>query len=170
VSALDEGADLAELDEELGRIGREDEDVRMGLDEDARVFLVGLAEVFAGGDRCGDLLFKVSGGCDARAVVAMAAKAGQRLAVRPEVSGLTLALYSHREHEGERVLPGASGTREDERVRQAAGGDGGAEGFDGGGVAEEIVEVGREWREGSHCNDDTAPVGWAAAGKIWVIG
>ena len=48
VRALDEGADLAELDEELGRVGRQDEDVRVGLDEDAGLFLVGLTELLAG--------------------------------------------------------------------------------------------------------------------------
>ena len=50
VGALDEGADLAELDEQLRRVGRQDEHVGVGLDEDAGVFLVGLAKFFAGGD------------------------------------------------------------------------------------------------------------------------
>ena len=47
---MDDLANLAELDEELRRVGGDDEDVGMGLDEDAGVFLVGFAQVFAGGD------------------------------------------------------------------------------------------------------------------------
>ncbi len=128
VGALDEGADLAELDEELGRVGREDEDVGVGLDEDAGLFLVGLAEVFAGEDGGGDLVFEVGGGGDAGAVGAVAAEAGEGLAVGPEVAGLALALDGHGEHEGEGVFAGAGGAGEDDGVGQAAGGDGGAEG------------------------------------------
>ncbi len=143
VGALDEGADLAELDEELRRVGRDDEDVGVGLDEDAGVLLVGLAEVFAGGYGLVDLIFEVGGGGDAGAVVADTAEAGEGLAVGPEVAGLALALDRHGEHEGEGVFAGSGGAGEDERVGQAAGGDGGAEVLDGGGVAEEVVEGGR---------------------------
>ena len=83
VGALDEGADLAEFDEELRRVGRDDEDVGVGLDEDAGVLFVGLAEFFAGGDGFVDLFFEVGGGGDAGAVVADAAEAGEGLAVGP---------------------------------------------------------------------------------------
>jgi len=55
MSALDERANLAKLDEELGRVWRQDEDVWVGLDEDARLFFVSLAEVFAGKDGDFDL-------------------------------------------------------------------------------------------------------------------
>ena len=150
VGVLDEGADLAELDEELGRVGRQDEDVGVGLDEDTGIFLVGFAQLFAGEDGSGDLLFEVGGGGDAGAVGAVAAEAGQGLAVGPEIAGLALALDGHGEHEGEGVFSGSGGAGEDERVGQAAGGDGGAERFDGGGVAEEFVEVGGEWGGGGH--------------------
>ena len=78
MGALDEGADLAELDEELRRIGREDEDVGVGLDEDAGLLLVGLAEFFAGGDGGGDLLFEVGGGGDAGAVVSSGRRSWRR--------------------------------------------------------------------------------------------
>src|SRR5206468_77770 len=67
---------------------------------------------------------------------------GQGLTVRPEVAGLTFALDGHGEHEGEGVFPGSGGAGEDERVRQATGGDGGTEMLDCGGVADEAVEVG----------------------------
>ena len=118
-------------------------------------------------DGGGDLLFEVGGGGDAGAVGAVAAEAGQGLAVGPEIAGLALALDGHGEHEGEGVFAGAGGAGEDERVGQAAGGDGGTERFDGGGVAEEFVEVGGECRRGWSrmfpCDDDTAraaEVGW----------
>ncbi len=140
VGALDEGADLAEFDEELRRVGRDDEDVGVGLDEDAGVLLVGLAELFAGGDGFVDLVVEVGGGGDAGAVVADAAEAGEGLAVGPEIAGLALALDGHGEHEGEGVLAGSGGAGEDERVGETAGGDGGAEMLDGGAVAEEVVE------------------------------
>ena len=105
-------------------------------------FLSALAELFAGGDGLVDLFFEVGGGGDAGAVVADAAEGGEGLAVRPEVAGLAFALDGHGEHEGEGVLSGSAGAGEDERVRKAAGGDGGAEVLDGGAVAEEVVEGG----------------------------
>ena len=142
MGALDEGADLAEFDEELRRVGGDDEDVGVGLDEDAGVLLVGLAELFADGDGFVDLFFEVGGGGDAGAVVADAAEGGEGLAVGPEVAGLALALDGHGEHEGEGVFSGSAGAGEDEGVGKAAGGDGGAEMLDGGGVAEEVVEGG----------------------------
>ncbi len=142
VGALDEGAHLAELDQQLGRVGRNDEHIGVGLDQDAGVFLVGLAQVFAGEDRCGHMLFQIGGRGDADAVGAVAAEAGEGLAVGPQVTGLALALDGHGEHEGEGIFACAGRAGEDERVGQAAGGDGGAQRFDGRGVAEEVVEVG----------------------------
>ena len=55
------GAHLAELDEELRRVGRKDEHVRVGLDEDAGVFLVDLADGFADVDGFGDAGVEVEG-------------------------------------------------------------------------------------------------------------
>ncbi len=43
-------ANLAELDHQLWRVGRNDEHIRMRLDEDARLALVGLTQVVAGCD------------------------------------------------------------------------------------------------------------------------
>ncbi len=76
VRSLDEGADLAEFDEELRRVGRDDEDVGMRLDEDAGVLLVGLAEVFADGDGLVYEVFEVEGLGDAGAVAADSAEGG----------------------------------------------------------------------------------------------
>lgn len=81
VGAVDEGADLAEFDKELRRVGRDDEDVGVRLDEDAGVFFVGFAELFADGYGFVDLVVEVEGGGDAGAVVADAAEAGEGLAV-----------------------------------------------------------------------------------------
>ena len=76
VRAVDQGADLAELDEQLGRIGWDDEDVGVRLDEDAGLFLVDLAHLFAGGDGLFDFGLEVGAFGDAKAVVAVAAEAG----------------------------------------------------------------------------------------------
>ena len=134
VRALDEGADLTEFDEELGRVGRDDEDVGVRLDEDAGLFFVGLAEFFAGGDGFIDLFVEVEGGGDAGAVAADSAEAGEGRslgaggdAVGAELAGLTLALDGHGEHEGEGVLSRTGGTGEDEGVGKTALRDGGAE-------------------------------------------
>jgi hypothetical protein len=142
VGALDEGADLAEFDEKLRGIGGDDEDVGVGLDEDAGLFLVGLAELFTGGDGLVDLFVEVGGGGDAGAVVADAAEGGEGLSVGPEVAGFAFALDGHCEHEGEGVLSGSAGSGKDEGVGKTTGGDGGAKVLDGGGVAEEVVEGG----------------------------
>ena len=60
-----EDADLADFDEELRRVGRNDEDVGVGLDEDAGVALVDVAEFFAGGDGFVDAGVEVEGLADA---------------------------------------------------------------------------------------------------------
>ena len=131
---------LAEFDEELRWVGRDDQDVGVGLDEDAGVLLVSLAELFAGGYGGGDFFLQISGRGDAGAVVADAAEGGEGLAVGPEIAGLAFALDGHGEHEGECVFAGAGGTGEDERVGEPTGCDGGAEVLDRRGVAEEVVE------------------------------
>jgi hypothetical protein len=64
------------------------------------------------------------------------------LTIRPEIAGLAFAFDGHGEHEGQGVFAGAFWAGEDERVREASGGDGGAEVLDGGGIAEEVVECG----------------------------
>ena len=157
--ALDEGANLAELDEELWRVGREDEDVGVGLEEDAGFLLIGLAELVAGGDGGGDAGVKVSGLHDAGAVAADAAEGGEGLAVGPEIAGLALALEGEGEQKGEGVFSGAAGPGKDEGVRQAAGGDGHAELLDDGAAAEEVFEAGGKLE---HCCEGSA--GRAGAG------
>ena len=58
------------------------------------------------------------------------ASSGRRGAVGCGFAGLEFALERHGEQEGEGVLAGAAGAEQDERVREAAGGDGGAEALD----------------------------------------
>lgn len=136
VGRVNDLANLAELDEELGRIGRDDEQVRMRLDEDAGFALVGLAEVVAGGHGGFDQLFKVAGAADAGAVGAGAAEVGQAVGQR-----LLEAVHGLGEHDGHRVLAGAAGAGQDERVGKAAGAHALAQVRDGGRVAEEFVKA-----------------------------
>ena len=104
VGALDYRAHLAQFDEELRRVGGDDEDVGVGLDEDAGFFLVSLAQVFAGGYGLIDLFFKIGSRSDAGAVFADSAESGEGLAIGPKVAGLALALDCHCQHEGEGVF------------------------------------------------------------------
>ena len=113
----------------------------MRLDEDAGVLLVDFAHLFAGGDGFFDSRVEVGGLGDASAVAADVAEGGELAAVGSGFAGLALALEGHGEQERERVLARAAVAEEDERVREATGGDGGAEAVDRGAVADELVEV-----------------------------
>ncbi len=123
-------AHLAELDHELRRVGRNDEDIGMGLHEDARLALVGVAHVVAGGDGLGDERVEVGGGGDARAIAANAAEVGQAIGFCgvEAVDGLG-------QHEGERVFARAARAGEDHGVGETAGAHAFAEVRDGGRVA-----------------------------------
>jgi hypothetical protein len=114
----------------------------VGLDEDAGVLLVDLAELFADSYGFVDFVFEMGGGGDAGTVAADATEGGEGLAIGPEVAWLAFALDGHREHQGEGVFSCSAGAGEDEGVGETAGGDGGAEVLDGAGVAEEVVEGG----------------------------
>jgi hypothetical protein len=46
MGAFDKSPNLAELDEQLGRIGRNNKNVWMRLDEDTGILLIGFAEFF----------------------------------------------------------------------------------------------------------------------------
>ena len=76
VRAVDQGSDLAELDEQLRRIGWDDEDVGVRLDEDASFLLVDLAHLFAGGYGFFDFGVEVGALGDAGAVAAVSAEGG----------------------------------------------------------------------------------------------
>ena len=136
VGGMNHLANLAELDEQLRRIRRDDEHVGVGLDEDAGFALVGVAHVFAGGDGLGDQRFQVGGGPDAGAVLADAAEVGQAVG-----GGGVQAVDGFGKHEGERVLARALGAGEDERLRKTLGGYTLAEAGDGGRVAEKLLEA-----------------------------
>ena len=107
----------------------------MGLDEDAGFALVNVAEFFAGGNGFVDAGVEVEGLADALTVGADAAE------VREAVGDLRReAIGGLREHDGQGVFAGAAGAGEDERVREAVGGEGFAQVADGGFVAEEVAE------------------------------
>ena len=123
-------ADLAELDEELWGVGGNDENVGVSLDEDARFFFVGFAEVVAGGDGFGNAIVEVGGVADAGAVAALAAEVGETV----RFSGVK-AVHGLGQHEGQRVFPCAARAGQDERVGKAARAHGFAEVGDGGRIA-----------------------------------
>ena len=102
-------AHLAELDQQLRRVGRNDEHVGMGLDEDARLALVGFAQVVAGGDGFGDSVFEVGGVGDAGAVGADAAEVGQAVGF-----GGVEAVDGLGEHQRQRVFARAARAGQDE--------------------------------------------------------
>ncbi len=103
IHARDDGAHLSELDEELRRIRRDDQQVRVRLDEDAGVLLVCIAHFLACSHGFREAFVEGERGTDALAVGADTA--GIRKAVggdgREAVGGLG-------EKHGERVLAGAS--------------------------------------------------------------
>ena len=95
---------LADLDLKLRRVRGDDQHVRVGLDEDAGLALVGLAQCFAGFHGCGHQGFKVRCVGDARAVGADAAEVGQ-----PVGFGRVEAVERLRQHERQRVFTSAFG-------------------------------------------------------------
>jgi len=115
---MDGLADLAELDEQLRRVGRDDEHIGVGLNEDAGLALVGVAHLLACFDGFGDASFKVGGVVDACAVQARAAEVGQ--AVR--LGGLE-AVDGFRQHQSEGVLARAARSSQDERLWKTLDGD-----------------------------------------------
>ena len=107
---------LAQLDEQLRRVGRNDQQVRVGLDQDAGFFLVGLAQVVAGSHGRGHALLKICRVGNAGAVAADAAEVRQAVGFgrREAVDGLG-------QHQGQRVLACAARTGQDERMRKPLG-------------------------------------------------
>ena len=140
VGHVDDLADLAELDEQLRRIWRDDEDIWMGLDEDAGLALVGLAKGFAGLDGFSHTSFKVGGVVDAEAVTALAAEIRKKAGLGRRLGGFE-AVDGFGQHERKGILPCPLGAGEDERVGKAASGDALAETGDGLGVAEKVLEA-----------------------------
>lgn len=149
---MDGLADLAQLDEELRRIRRYDQEIGVRLDKDARFAFVNFAEVFAGSDGLIDQGVEVGGLGDARAVGADAAEVGQAAGLR-----LLKAVDRLSQHEREGVFSGAAGAGQDERVRESARAHTLAQMRDGGRVAEEVLEA-----HGSS-------VAAGAGGRRWIV-
>ena len=107
----------------------------MRLNEDARLALVGLAQIVAGLDGFSDSIFEICGLGDAGAVGAAATEVGQAV-------GFCWfeAVDCLGEHESERVFACAARAGQDHGVRKAAGADAFAQVRDRGGVAQKIAE------------------------------
>lgn len=133
---MDDLADLAELDEQLRRVGRDDEHVGMRLNQDAGIFFVGFTEAVAGINGGGYEFFKVGGAGNAGAVVTVSAKVGQAVGF-----GWLKAIDGLGEHEGEGVFAGAARAGEDEGMRKSLGAHSLAQVRDSGRVAEEFLEA-----------------------------
>ncbi len=136
IDARDDRADLTEFDEQLRRVGRDDEQLRVGLDEDAGVFLIRIAHLFSRGNGFGEALVQSEGGADALAVRADAA--GVRQAVRGDGRE---AIRRLRQQHGERVLARAARAAQDHGRGQTAGGEGLAQTMHRRLIAQEVGEV-----------------------------
>ncbi len=79
VNGLDHAPHLVHLDHHLRRIGRDHQHVRMGLNEQAGFFLVGLAQILAGFDGLLEAGIEVFRLRDADAVGTLAAEVGQAI-------------------------------------------------------------------------------------------
>ena len=104
---------LPHLDQVLRRVRRNDQHVRMRLDEDARFFLVGFAQVVARRHGLGHAFFKVGGIANAGAVAANTAKIRQAVALRR-----IKAVHRLGQHQRQRVFARAFGARQDQRMRK----------------------------------------------------
>ena len=114
VNALHHAAHLAQLDQQLGRVGRNDDHIRMRLDEDAGVFLIHFTQLFPRGNRFADSLSERHGESDAGAVAADSAEIGQAIGDRVLQAG-----HGLRQHDGESIFAGAARAGKDERGRHA---------------------------------------------------
>ncbi len=136
VSRVNRLAHLSQLDEQLGRIGRNDEHVGVGLDQDAGFALVGIAQVFAGRDGFRDEFFEVCGIADPRAVAAPSAEVGQAAGF----SGIE-AVDHLGQHQREGVFSRAARSGQDERMGKAPRAHGLAQVRHRSRVAEKIAEA-----------------------------
>ena len=129
-------ADLAQLDEQLRWVRRDDQHVWVGLDENARFALVGIAQGVAGLDGFGYQGFEIGGVRNPAAVGTMAAEVGQAVGL-----GGAEAVYGFCQHQGQSVLACSGGAGEDERVGKALGADRLAEMGDGLRVAKKVLKA-----------------------------
>ena len=146
-------ADLADFNQILRRVGRDDEHIRMRLNEDAGLFFVGFAQLFAGGQGFGDADVEVGGFSDAFAVAADAAVVGQAVCLNRRE-----AVDEAREHERQRVFACAFGSGEDDGLRDALVKDALAQPLDRARIAEEFCKT---HKDEATRNAEFARIGWA---------
>jgi hypothetical protein len=99
VDGLNHVANLVDLDHQLRRIGRDDEHVGVGLDEEAGLLLVSVTQIFASLDSFGEPGVEVRRLRDASAVRAVPAKIGQAVG-----QGMLDAVHGARQHQSQRVF------------------------------------------------------------------
>ncbi len=104
---------LIDFHQHLRRVGRNDHHVRMRLHEDASLFLVGLAQVFARLDGFSEAGLQVVGLGDASAICAMTAEIRQAVSDRP-----LQTVHRFRNHLTERKLPRSRRAGQDQRMRK----------------------------------------------------
>ena len=136
IDALQHTAHLAHLDQQLGRIGRYDDYIGMGLDEDAGLFLVDLTQFLAGGDRFVYTVGEWQRERDAGAVAADSAKIG-----RSSLTGCSQAGHGLRQHDGQRIFAGSARAGKNERRRHAFRRDRLAQMADGGYIPGKLIEA-----------------------------
>lgn len=111
VSSVNDLAHLAELDQQLWRVGRHDQHIGMRLDKDAGFFLVDIAHLFAGVDGFSDARVQVGCFANSFAVRAASAKIRQTVGLGP-----LKAIDGAHQHESKGVLARALGARENQRL------------------------------------------------------
>ena len=129
--------DLVHLDHHLRRIGRDDEHVGVGLDENARFLLVGLAQALAGLDGGGAAGFQVVGFGDAHAIAAASAEIGEPARRRRK------AIHRLGQHLRQGVLAGTVGPGEDDGVGKAVARQHAAQAVNDLAIAVKLVETHR---------------------------
>jgi hypothetical protein len=106
IGRVDHRPHLPHLDQQLRRIGWDDHHVRMGLDEDAGVFFVGVAHILAGGDGLGHAGVQIGGLADAGTVGTSAAEVRQTVGFNR-----VQAVDRPRQHQRQRVFAGPTRSR-----------------------------------------------------------
>ena len=126
-------ANLIDLDHHLRRVGRDDEHVGMGLDEEAGLFLVRVTQVFARLDGFGEAGVEVFGLRYASAVRTASAEIGQA------INGRSFqAVHGAGEHQSQRVLARSVSAGKNDGVRKAFERQHLAQAMDGFRVADKI--------------------------------
>ena len=150
---------LAQFNQQLRRIGRNHQHIQVGLDQDPGFFLIGLAQLFPGGDGLIKARPQRTSARDTEAIAASAAEIGELPGLSRQQFGRAYAVRRLRDHERERVLPGACRSGKHHRLRQPSRGDALAQALYGRVVPDEIAET--------HNDEPSRSPGAAPARREW---